>query len=434
MSPKLKKGTTLKPKQAVQVPQVPSGGGRYKISVGPIHPALKEPIYFNFVIEGEKIMEVDVKPGMAHRGIEWMGLRRNPIQTVYLAERICGICSASHPFAFTRAVEMAADIEVPERAQYIRTIIGELERVHSHILWAGVAAHEIGFDTLFYKTWDVREKAMDLLEYLTGNRVNYGIWMVGGVRRDLKPEQFPKIMETIEFYEELLEPIQAMFLEDKTITMRTRGTGILEKKEAIRLNALGPTARASGVGKDVRVDDPYHAYADMNLKPQTPEVAGLPAEGDVYDRIICRLLELGQTLEILRHCVENLPDGPITSQPKPVKLLNTLKKAEGQGFGRHEAPRGESFHRVDLKAGEENASVWKVRAPTYSNLQTWIPMMLGEQIADIPIVAASIDPCMSCMDRVTLTDANSGKQHLMTGKELRRLSLKKTRDLQRRHL
>ena len=400
---------------------------RYKMSVGPIHPALKEPIYFNLTIDGERIVEADVKPGQAHRGIEWMGMRRNIIQTIYLAERICGICSASHPFAFCRAVEMAAEIPVPPRAQYIRVIIAELERIHSHILWAGVAAHEIGFDTLFHKTWDVREKVMDLLELLTGNRVNYGMCQIGGVRRDILPEQVPKIQETLDYYAGLLDPFQALFLEDRTIAARTRNVGILEADVAERLCTVGPTVRASGLRKDVRVDDPYHAYADMELTALTPADMNLPNSGDVFDRIVVRLMELEQSVQILQFCLANLPDGPIMEEPKPAKLLRRLKKAEGEGVGRHEAPRGEAIHRVVLEAGKDELSIWKVRAPTYNNMFAWIPMLVGEEIADIPIVAASIDPCMSCMDRVTLTDSATGSSTVLTGRELHRRSVEKTR-------
>ncbi|GAI28040.1 unnamed protein product, partial [marine sediment metagenome] len=128
----------------------------YSIPIGPVHPSLKEPMTFNFEIYGEHIENVNLAPGDNHRGIEFMGMQRNPIQIIYLAERICGICSASHPFAFCKAVENAVGIEVPERAQYIRVIIAELERIHSHILWAGVAAHELGFDSVLYLSWRAR--------------------------------------------------------------------------------------------------------------------------------------------------------------------------------------------------------------------------------------------------------------------------------------
>ena len=154
----------------------------YTVPIGPVHPALKEPVMFTFGMEGEVVRTVDFAPGQTHRGIEWMGMRRNPVQIVHLTDRVCGICGIVHSLSFARAVEQIAGIEVPERADYIRVILHELERIQSHLLWAGVAAHELGFDSLFYLAWRVREESMDLIENLTGNRVNYGIVQIGGVR------------------------------------------------------------------------------------------------------------------------------------------------------------------------------------------------------------------------------------------------------------
>lgn len=398
----------------------------YSIPIGPVHPSLKEPMTFNFEIYGERIEKVNLAPGDNHRGIEFMGRQRNSIQIIYLAERICGICSASHPFAFCRAVENAAGIEVPERGQYIRVIIAELERIHSHILWAGVAAHELGFDSVLYLSWRAREEVLDLLEYLTGNRINYGIFMIGGVRRDISKEQIPRIRKTLDYYKDIYGKIEDIFLNDPTIALRTKNVGVLTKEDALRLCAVGPTARASGVRKDVRQDQPYSAYADLEVKAITPDVLTGEVNGDVYDRIIVRLLELVQSIQIIEQCLENMPSGEIVAEKKLVKLLNQLKKAKGEGIGRHEAPRGEVIHYVKLNESEL-PEVWKARAPTYNNLMTWVPMLIGQQIADIPIVIASIDPCIACMDRVTILNKANGQKDVLTKKDLHELSVQKTR-------
>jgi len=398
----------------------------YSIPIGPVHPSLKEPMTFNFKIYGEHIEEVCLAPGDNHRGIEFMGMQRNPVQIIYLAERICGICSASHPFAFCKAVENATGIEVPERGQYIRVIIAELERIHSHILWAGVAAHELGFDSVLYISWRAREEVLDLLEYLTGNRINYGIFMIGGVRRDITKDQIPRIRKTLEYYKDIYGKIEDIFLKDPTIALRTKNVGVLTKEDALRLCAVGPTARASGIEKDVRQDQPYSAYADLNVKAITPDVLTGEVNGDVYDRIVVRLLELVQSLEIIEQCLDNLPSGEIIAEKKLVKLLNQLKRAKGRGVGRHEAPRGECIHSVKLEEAE-TPKVWKARAPTYNNLMTWVPMLLGQQIADIPIVVASIDPCIACMDRVTILNKANGQKSILTKKDLHELSVQKTR-------
>lgn len=398
----------------------------YSLPIGPVHPSLKEPMTFNFEIYGERIEKVNLAPGDNHRGIEFMGRQRNPIQIIYLAERICGICSASHPFAFCQAVEHATGIEVPERAQYIRVIIAELERIHSHILWAGVAAHELGFDSVLYLSWRAREEVLDLLEYLTGNRINYGIFMIGGVRRDISKEQIPRIRKTLDYYKDSYGKIEDIFLNDPTIALRTKNVGVLTKEDALSLCAVGPTTRASGVRKDIRQDQPYSAYADLEIKAITPDVLTGKVNGDVYDRIIVRLLELVQSIQIIEQCLDNMPSGEIVAEKKLVKLLNQLKKAKGEGIGRHEAPRGEVIHYVKLNESEL-PEVWKARAPTYNNLMTWVPMLIGQQIADIPIVIASIDPCIACMDRVTILNKDDGQKRILTKKDLHELSVQKTR-------
>jgi len=398
----------------------------YHIPIGPIHPALKEPVYFEFELDGEKIVNVDVKLGHVHRAVEWASRKRNPVQILYLAERICGICSYCHPAAFTLAVEDAADIHAPERAEYLRVIQGELERICSHLLWAGVAAHEIGFDTVLYLTWQVRERALDLTEYLTGNRVTKGIIMIGGIRRDITKDMLPKIKKDIQYFKEAYDKLGKVFLNDKTVKMRSQGAGILTKDDAMKLCAVGPTTRASGVKKDVRVDTSYFAYGDLDFDCVTPDKLTGKVNGDVYDRIIQRLLEVKQSIELIEQCIDMMPSGDIVAEPKIAKLLAQLKKAEGEGVGRHEAPRGEVIHYVKLD-GKEAPYTWKVRAPTYNNILPWIPMLIGEQIADIPIVAASTDPCMSCTNRVGIIKDNN--KYELTKEELHRLSIEKTRRL-----
>ena len=398
----------------------------YHIPIGPIHPALKEPVHFEFEISGERIIDVDVKLGHVHRAVEWASRRRNPVQILYLAERICGICSYCHPIAFSLAVEAAADIEVPERAEYLRVIQGELERICSHTLWAGVAAHEIGFDTVLFFTWEIREKALDLTEYLTGNRVTKGITMIGGVRRDITKDMIPRIQKDLKFLKDNFQKLAHIFLDDKTFKMRSQNCGILTKEDALKLCAVGPTTRASGVKKDVRVDTSYFAYGDLDIDYITPDKLTGKVNGDVYDRIITRLLEVKQSIELIEQCIDKMPAGDIVAEPKIPKLLAQLKKVNGEGVGRHEAPRGEVIHYVKL-TGEDAPYTWKVRAPTYNNILPWIPMLKGEQIADIPIVAASTDPCMSCTNRVAIV--NNGKHYELNKEELHRLSVEKTRRL-----
>jgi len=402
----------------------------YTIPVGPIHPALKEPIRLALTVDGEEIVDTDVFVGQVHRGIEWLGMNRNnPIQNIYLAERVCGICNICHPFAYVMAVEHATGITPPVRAEYIRAITAEMERIHSHLLWAGVAAHEIGFDTIFYLTWRVREEIMDLIEYVTGNRVTKAMFQIGGVRRDITEEQFPRIRQSLDYYKSIFDQLKRVFLDDKTIWMRTRNVGILKKEDALKLLTCGPSGRASGVPKDVRQDQPYGAYADLDIKAMTPDMVTGTVVGDVYDRIIVRLLEVRQAIEIIEQCLEKMPPGPILAQPKTAVLLKTLTQAEGEGVGRAEAPRGEVVHYVRLETGQSTLATWKIRAPTYVNLMSVPTILKGMQIADVPITFASLDPCMSCTNRTVVTNRATGWKLVVGYEELHRLSVEKTRKL-----
>jgi membrane-bound hydrogenase subunit alpha len=404
----------------------------YTIPIGPIHPALKEPVQLMLEIEGEKVVDTDVRVGQVHRSIEWLGMNRNnPVQSLYVAERICGICNICHPFCLAIAVEQAANIAVPDRAEYIRVIAAEMERIHSHLLWAGVAAHEIGFDTVFYRTWQVREEIMDLIEYVFGNRVTKAVLQFGGVRRDITAEQIPRIRKSLDYYKSVFEHLRRVFLEDKTVRMRTRNVGVLSTEDALKLLAVGPSGRASGVPKDVRQDQPYSAYADLNIKAITPDIVTGEVVGDVYDRIIVRLLEVKQAVEIIEECIERMPEGPIMSETKMPRLLKLLTDAAGEGVGRVEAPRGEDIHYVRMEAEQSTLATWKVRAPTYVNLVTVPTILKGMQIADVPITFASLDPCMSCTNRALVTDRVTGRKSILDHEELHRLSVEKTKELQR---
>lgn len=395
----------------------------FEFSVGPVHPALKEPVRVKCEVEGEKVKDADFELSQVHRGIEWAGTKRNPVQILYLSERICGICNICHTLAFSRAVENIAGIETPKRAEYIRTLTAELERIHSHILWAGVAANELGFDSVMQYTWKAREKILDVIEHLTGNRITKAMITIGGARRDVTKEREEKIRGGVEYYRKAYDKLENIVLQDKTIKARTRGIGVLTEEEAIETCAVGPTARASGVGKDVRKTEEYGAYQDLDIEPITPDMYHGEVNGDVYDRIACRVLEIKQSLDIIEDCLDMMPGGDIKYEENIPKLLSEVQGAEGEGIGRHEAPRGEVIHHVKL-VGEETPKSWRVRAPTYNNLLSWIPMLKDEQIADIPIIAASIDPCMSCANRAVVKDGTT-----LEKERLRELSRKKTKEL-----
>ncbi|MFH0791391.1 MAG: nickel-dependent hydrogenase large subunit [Candidatus Omnitrophota bacterium] len=373
---------------------------KFKIPIGPQHPALKEPESFSVALKGEKIMGVDIRLGYNHRGIEKACEERTYIQDIYLVERICGICSHSHSTCFVQAVEEIAGVEVPKRAVYIRTLIGELERIHSHLLWLGVAGHEIGFDTLLMYTWRDREIVMDVLAEISGNRVNYGMNTIGGVRRDITLKQADKVLKSVEIIEERTKYYIEIASQETTIIKRLLGVGVLSYDDALRLDAVGPTARASGVSRDVRRDDPYAAYGEIPFEVITDN------HNDVYGRTVVRLKELLESCGIVRRVIKNLPEGHIA-----VKVPRKIP--EGEAVSRYEAPRGEDLHYVKSNGSEVPERV-KVRAPTLANIQAVKHMLKDRYLADMPIVIAAIDPCFSCTDRlISVNYLNRRKKEIM---------------------
>jgi membrane-bound hydrogenase subunit alpha len=369
-----------------------------KIPFGPQHPALKEPESFLISLSGERIKDVGMRLGYNHRGMEKAAEQRTYVQDVYLLERICGICSHSHSTAFVQAVEEIAGIEIPARAKYIRTIVGELERVHSHLLWLGVAGHEIGFDTLLMYTWRDREIVMDLLALLTGNRVNYAVNAIGGVHRDIDDDQKARILGAIDKLEERTKYYIEVATEEKTLITRLSGVGFLSKEDALKLGAVGPAARASGVPRDTRKDDPYAAYADLDFKVATD------GHCDVYGRTIVRVTELMETYSMIRQALAKMPPGELAAKaPRRIPA--------GEALSRYEAPRGEDVHYVKANGTDKPERV-RVRAPTLANLQAVSRMLDGDNLADVPIVIAAIDPCFSCTDRMMRIDSDEGARTL----------------------
>jgi membrane-bound hydrogenase subunit alpha len=389
---------------------------------------LKEPVTAWLELEGERIVNATVRPGAIHRGIEFMARERNPIQVIYLSERICGICSFSHVLCYIRAIEDLAGIEVPARGQYIRTLVLELERLHSHLLWSGVACYTIGFDSAFHLGMLMRERVMDVLELLTGNRVNYGVATFGGVRWDVTPELAKATREMIRYYRREFTPFREIVMEDPVAHARMRNVGVLTKDEAVQYSAVGPTARASGLRIDIRKSSPYEAYADIPVEPVVPQDYFDAAHGDVLDRFAVRVLEVYQTLDILEKVLDGLPEGPFVTESNINKMLASLKKAEGTGWGIIEAPRGDDTHIVSLKGGDDNIFWWKVRAPTYANAVSWPLMFRGNELADAPLIINSIDPCISCMERMMVMNER-GDSEVVTKTDLLKRCRQKTFDI-----
>ncbi len=397
-----------------QMREPPAGAS--VMPIGPFFPVLEEPAYWRIFVEGETVVGCDTRIFYNHRGIEKLGesvLTYNEIP--YLAERICGICGFIHSTCYCQAVEKAAGIAVPRRARYIRTIMLELERIHSHLLWLGIAGHIIGFDTVLMQTWRIREPVMWLCEEISGNRKTYGMNTVGGLRRDLPNPIKPKLLQTLAEVEKETLAVRNAVVGDTTLQARTKGVGVLTKEWAKQVCVVGPPARASGVAIDARIDHPYAAYDELPPRIATEEA------GDTWARVLVRVAELLESIRLVREALSAMPPGPICAEIKDEIPPGRI------GVSVVEAPRGEAIHFV-LTGGDNRPYRWRVRAPTYPNLQAMPAMVAGANIADVPITLGSLDPCFSCTERLEAIDRRTGEVRVYSHAELLKMSRSKARN------
>ncbi len=385
------------------------------VPLGPFHPLLEEAEYFKLYVEGETVVDIDMEIGWMHRGHEFISEQKTFNQSIYLVERICGICSTSHPIACVHAIEDVDQIEIPLRARYIRTLVGELERIHSHLLWLGLAGHFIGYDTLWMWAWKYREPVLEMFEIISGNRNHYGMMRVGGVGRDVDPATVPDMMKNLDMLDRKMEMIAKAAKDDPVLRSRLKGVGVLSHEEAVNYCAVGPTSRASGVPADVRLDEKEDAYGLVDFDRI------VLYNGDVYDKLVVRVLEIIESNKICRQCLEKLKtiEGPILNNIKEISV--------GEGIGRYEAPRGEVFHYI-RSDGTNRPLRHKVRAPSYTNIPTFTASCKGIPIADALITLASVDPCYCCTERsLRLRDKN----HDPLAQDLVQLSRAKTERIRR---
>jgi len=382
-----------------------NGGSLINVVVGPQHPALHEPERFLFKLDGEIVVDVEPRLGYAHRGIEKGAEHLMFFQDVHLIERVCGICNVAHTTCFCQAVEALGKIEVPPRAQYLRTIVHELNRIHSHLLLLGIAGLEIGFESLFQYLWRDRETVLDLTEKLTGNRVMAEYSTIGGVRRDLTPVLGDEIKRDLRKIKGRLSFYREVFQSDPTVELRTKEIGVLSEEKALKLCVVGPVARGSGVKSDVRKHDPYAAYEDAPFR----EV--LYKDGDSWSRLMVRLDEVGESIDIIIWAVDNIPSGPYRT-----RVPRRMPKEEA--LSRVEAPRGELIHYIRGNGTAYPERV-KIRSPTLANIISFREMIRGCYVADIPAVLISLDPCFSCTDRMVFVDEKSGRRWVWTMNDLK---------------
>lgn len=358
----------------------------FTIPVGPLHVALEEPMYFRVDVHGETVGNVEITAGHVHRGVEYLVTKRNVFQNVVLTERICSLCSNSHPQAYCMAIEQIAGLTVPPRAEYLRVIADEIKRVASNMFNVGVLAHLVGFQSLFMHVMEVREMMQDVKEAVFGNRMDIGANTVGGVRYDIDPERIGFIRQKLDQVAPGLDEIIELYRTNGSILRRTRGIGVLTHADALDCGVVGPVARAAGIVYDVRVKAPYAAYDRLEVP-----VHSLP-DGDVWSRAMVRLMEAATAIKLIRQCLDVLPEGPTTATAErpPVPA--------GEAIAKCEAPRGELIYYVRMADSPKPERV-KWRVPSFMNWDALKFMLKDAKISDIAIIVNSIDPCISCTER-----------------------------------
>ena len=353
------------------------------IPFGPQHPVLPEPIHFDLVTEDETVVDAIPVIGYVHRGLEKLVDKKDFMTYTYVAERICGICGYMHGFGYCQTVEEVMGVEIPERAVFLRTIWAELSRINSHLLWLGLAADSMGFESLFMHVFRIREHILDMIEATAGGRMVFGCVKIGGVRRDIETSVLRGIVEKLDALAPEIREITNIFLEDASLRHRMEGVGVLSKEDAYYMGMVGPMIRSCGIPSDVRQIG-YAAYKCIQFEPVTAE------GGDCYARCVVRVKEIFVSIDLLRQLVEKTPEGPIEVKVKG--------NPSGEFFGRIEQPRGEVIYYVKAN-GTKFLERFRVRVPTFANLPGMIRLLKGAQIADVPVIILTIDPCISCTER-----------------------------------
>jgi ech hydrogenase subunit E len=358
---------------------------RTVVPFGPQHPVLAEPIQIELTLQDEVVVDAVPGLGYVHRGIEAETERRPYDEDLPLLERVCGICSVAHAVAYAQAVEALAEVEIPRRARLLRLFWFELTRIHSHLLWLGLAGDAIGFEALFQSCWRVREHVLDLFTLTAGNRVILGVTALGGVRRDIPDALFPAIRDSLDIVERGLGQLAPFVLGNEAVARRLAGVGVVPEAVARDLGLVGPTVRASGVASDVRTSG-YGAYDELPVEPVV-EMAG-----DALARTLVRWREVGDSLRLCRDALDRMTGlrGPLRTRVPPVLY--------GEATSRVEAPRGELFYYIAAD-GEAHPTRVRVRTPTFANLPGVVHMLPGTQMAGVPVALLSIDPCLSCTER-----------------------------------
>ncbi|MBI3048201.1 MAG: NADH-quinone oxidoreductase subunit D [Acidobacteria bacterium] len=380
-----------------QVVELGYGGNeRLMLNMGPQHPSSHGVFRMILTLAGETVVAVDAVIGYLHRCHEKLGETLTYAQYPSIASKTDYVAAMTAELAYVSAVERVGKIEVPKRAQYLRVIAAELQRIASHCLWLGTWCLDMGGaigggSTVFLYCMREREMILDRFEELTGARLLYGFHQVGGTRYDVPAGWDTKVRATGDFMEKRIDEYEAMLEGNAFFLVRTQGVGVISRELAQEVGVVGPLIRGSGVNYDVRRAEPYSSYRDFDFR--------VPVEtaGDCYARYRVRMVEFRESIRIIRQALDGLPDGPISSRPG-VKSVGQVRVPKGEGYARVEGPRGEVGCYLVSDGGPKPYRL-KWRGASFTNLAVLPHIIPGHKVADVVAIMGSVDPVFGEVDR-----------------------------------
>jgi NADH-quinone oxidoreductase subunit D len=358
------------------------------INMGPQHPATHGVLRVVLKLDGEKVVDADVVIGYLHRGVEKLSENRDWTQIVLLTDRLDYVAAATNNLVYVETVEKLLSLEVPRRARYIRTILAELQRLASHLVWLGSHAMDIGAVTVFLYALRERELVLDLFEEYCGARLTYNSMRIGGQPLDVPSGWDQKVLRFCDVMLEKVVEYEQLLTHNRIWLERTRGVGVIPGPEAIAVGLSGPPLRASGIPRDVRKDEPYAAYEEFQFD------IPVGTQGDTYDRYLVRLEEFRQSVRIIRQAVEGLPEGPVMG-----KVPRLIKPPAGETYHANESPKGEIGFFIASDGKATNPYRLRVRPPSFCNLQALPRLVRGHLVADVIALIGTIDIVLGEVDR-----------------------------------
>jgi len=358
------------------------------INMGPQHPSTHGVLRVVLRLDGEKVIDADVVIGYLHRGIEKLCEQRDYTQIVLLTDRMDYVAAATNNLGYVETVEKMYALEVPRRAKYIRTAMSELQRIASHLVWLGSHAMDIGAVSVFLYCLRERELILDLFEEYCGARLTYNTMRVGGMPVDVPPGWDKRVLKFCDIQLEKLPEYEQLLTNNRIWLERTKDVGVISAAAATSIGLCGPPLRASGVARDVRKDEPYAAYDEMQF-----DVA-MGTKGDTYERYLVRLEEIRQSVRIIRQAIEGLPEGPIMG-----KVPRLIKPPAGETYHAIEAPKGELGFFIASDGKSPSPYRFRVRPPSFCNLQALPVLCRGHLVADVVAIIGTIDIVLGEVDR-----------------------------------